>query len=66
EDQEQVDKILDLKDKLPRLKKVIYTDPKGLWDYDDELLVAFDQIEKLGREMHQKDSDLFDENVRAI
>ncbi len=66
EDQEQVDKILDLKDKLPRLKKVIYTDPKGLWDYEDELLVEFEQIEKQGRELHEKDPDLFDKNVRAI
>ncbi len=30
EDQEQVDKILELKEQLPRLKKIIYTDPKGL------------------------------------
>jgi long-chain acyl-CoA synthetase len=66
EDQEQVDKILDLKEKLPRLKKVIYTDPKGLWDYEEDLLIAFSQIEKLGRELHQQEPDLFDKNVRAI
>ena len=41
EDQEQVDKILDLKEKLPRLKKIIYTDPKGLWDYEEDLLIEF-------------------------
>ena len=66
EDQEQVDKILDLKEKLPRLKKVIYTDPKGLWDYEEDFLVEFSQIEKLGRELHQQEPDLFDKNVRAI
>jgi long-chain acyl-CoA synthetase len=66
EDQEQVDKILDLKEKLPRLKKVIYTDPKGLWDYEEDLLIEFSQIEKLGRELHQQEPDLFDKNVRAI
>jgi len=66
EDQEQVDKILDLKEKLPRIKKVIYTDPKGLWDYKDDLLIEFAQIEKLGRELHQKEPGLFDSNVSAI
>ncbi|NNL74983.1 MAG: AMP-binding protein, partial [Desulfobacterales bacterium] len=55
EDQEQVDKILDLKDQLPRLKKIIYTDPKGLWDYQEkDLLVEFDDIERLGKQLHQK------------
>lgn len=66
EDQEQVDKILDLKEQLPRLKKIIYTDPKGLWDYEDDLLIEFSQIEALGRELHRTESDLFDKNIRAI
>ena len=66
EDQEQVDKILDLKEKLPRLKKIIYTDPKGLWDYQDDLLIEFSQIEQQGRELHQKEPDLFAKNVAAI
>jgi long-chain acyl-CoA synthetase len=67
EDQEQVDKILDLKDKLPRLKKIIYTDPKGLWDYEEkDLLVDFVDIERLGRELHQKEPERFEKNVHAI
>ena len=66
EDQEQVDKILDLKEKLPRLKKIIYTDPKGLWDYEEDLLIEFTEIEQRGRELHRKEPDLFDKNVRAI
>jgi long-chain acyl-CoA synthetase len=66
EDQEQVDKILDLKEKLPRLKKIIYTDPKGLWDYKDDLLIEFSQIEQRGRELNQSEPDLFDKNVAAI
>jgi long-chain acyl-CoA synthetase len=67
EDQEQVDKILDLKDKLPRLKQIIYSDPKGLWDYEEEdLLVKFSDIERLGQQLHQKEPERFDKNVRAI
>ena len=67
EDQEQVDKILDLKDQLPRLKKIIYTDPKGLWDYPEkDLLVEFVDIERLGKQLHQKVPNRFEKNVRAI
>jgi len=67
EDQEQVDKILDLKDQLPRLKKIIYTDPKGLWDYEEkDFLVDFVDIDRLGRQLHQKEPERFDKNVAAI
>jgi long-chain acyl-CoA synthetase len=67
EDQEQVDKILDLKEHLPLLKKIIYTDPKGLWDYEEkDLLVEFVDIERLGQQLHQKEPERFEKNIRAI
>ncbi len=67
EDQEQVDKILDLKEQLPRIKKIIYCDPKGLWDYEEkDLLIEFVEIERRGRQMHQKDPERFHKNVRAL
>ena len=67
EDQEQVDKILDLKDQLPRIRKIIYADPKGLWDYEEkDLLVEFGEIERLGEQLHQKDGQLFAENVSKV
>ena len=67
EDQEQVDKILDLSEQLPRIKKIIYTDPKGLWDYEEkDLLIEFTEIERLGNQMHQKDPERFSENLQSI
>ena len=67
EDQEQVDKILDLKDQLPRIKKIIYTDPKGLWDYEEkDLLVDFVEIEHHGRQLHEKDPERFKNNIAGI
>jgi len=67
EDQEQVDKILDLQEQLPRIKKIIYTDPKGLWDYEEkDLLVEFAEIERHGRHLHEKDPQRFDNNVQAL
>ncbi|MBI4594847.1 MAG: hypothetical protein HY730_00535 [Candidatus Tectomicrobia bacterium] len=32
-DQEQVDKVLLLKEEIPALKKIIYWEPKGLWNF---------------------------------
>lgn len=47
EDQEQVDKILEIKEELPRIRKVIYYDDRGMYQYDDELLIFFDHALKL-------------------
>lgn len=44
EDQEQVDKVLENVDKFPQLKKIIYYDSKGMYQYRDELLIFFDDI----------------------
>ena len=53
EDQEQVDKILEQKEELPLVKKLIYWDSKGLESYDDPLLMSWNQIEELGRQYEQ-------------
>ncbi len=66
EDQEQVDKILDLRDKLPRVQKIIYTDPKGLWDYEEDILIDYYEVEKRGREIHEKDPERFGKNLSAV
>ena len=49
EDQEQVDKILALKEQLPALKLVIYEDPRGMLQYKTANLRSLDQLEELGR-----------------
>ena len=49
EDQEQVDKALSLKDKLPKLRWIVFDDPRGLWAYDDPMLRSFESVLKAGR-----------------
>ncbi len=49
EDQEQVDKVLSLRERLPHLKLVVYDDPRGLDDYDDPLLKPFGWVQEQGR-----------------
>jgi len=62
-DQEQVDKILEIKDKLPLIKKIIYWDPKGLWFYDDPLLISFADVEELGREFERANGHYFEKEL---
>jgi long-chain acyl-CoA synthetase len=49
EDQEQVDKIIAVSDRLPRLGKVIYDEPRGLKDYVQRRLNSFEDIQSIGR-----------------
>jgi long-chain acyl-CoA synthetase len=62
-DQEQTDKFLEIKGELPLLKKIIYWDPKGLRNYDDPLLISFEEVTKLGREYEKTHPGLFEEKV---
>jgi long-chain acyl-CoA synthetase len=49
QDQEQVDKLLEVKEKLPRIKKVVYIDPTGMTSYqDDPWLISYAELLKLG------------------
>jgi long-chain acyl-CoA synthetase len=49
EDQEQVDKVLEMIGKLPKIKRVIYSDPRGLKGYRHPALLSFDQVSAHGR-----------------
>ncbi|RMG61360.1 MAG: long-chain fatty acid--CoA ligase [Deltaproteobacteria bacterium] len=63
EDQEQVDKVLDMMDQLPKVKYVIYTDPRGMRNYKQPFLLDFKEVELFGRELEAKEPDLFDRMV---
>jgi long-chain acyl-CoA synthetase len=54
QDQEQCDKLLEIQDTVPKVKRVIYWDERGLWGYDEPWLISFEEIESLGRE-YEKD-----------
>ncbi len=50
EDQEQVDKMLALKEEVPAIGIIIYDDPKGMRHYDHSHIKAFTQVQELGVE----------------
>jgi long-chain acyl-CoA synthetase len=63
EDQEQVDKVLDIKDEISEVKKVIYWDSKGLRFYDDPILMRFDEVVALGREYDRQHPGQFEQII---
>jgi len=63
EDQEQVDKVLLFKDSITDLQKIIYWDPKGLWSYNDPLLIPFEEVLNLGQEYEKEHPGSFEESV---
>src|SRR6478672_8289579 len=49
QDQEQVDKVLSVSDRVPNLHKIVYDEPRGLRDYDHSRLVAIHDVIEDGR-----------------
>jgi len=64
-DQEQVDKVLQVKHELPLLKKVIVIDMKGLRRYKDPLIISFNEMEKIGRTLTEQMPNFFEESIRS-
>jgi long-chain acyl-CoA synthetase len=59
-DQEQVDKALALRDKLPNIRRVIYWDEKGLYNYNEPWLMRYSEVQAQGRRASQADPKAFD------
>jgi long-chain acyl-CoA synthetase len=59
EDQEQVDKLLEVKHRCPLLEHVIYEDSRGLRHYKQPFLHSYDEILALGRAHHDAHPQLF-------
>jgi long-chain acyl-CoA synthetase len=50
QNQEQVDKVLSVSERVPLLRHIVYEEPRGLKDYDHSRLHAFNDVQKLGRQ----------------
>lgn len=60
EDQEQVDKVLEIRDRLPLLRHIIYIEGKGLAGYDDRDLIAYRDVMESGATAAQHDPGFLD------
>ncbi|MCX7662295.1 MAG: AMP-binding protein [Tepidimonas fonticaldi] len=63
EDQEQVDKMLEIRPQCPQLAHILFDDPRGLRNYDEPGLAGLKEIEAAGAVFCQEHPDFFQEEV---
>lgn len=64
-DQEQVDKTLAIKAHIPQILKVIYWEARGLWNYADDWLASYDEVESMGRAYRRQQPNRFAEMANS-
>ncbi|MEW6695100.1 MAG: AMP-binding protein [Pseudomonadota bacterium] len=63
EDQEQVDKMLEIRPQCPQLERILFDDPRGLRNYDEPGLAGLKEVEAAGAVFCQEHPDFFQEEV---
>jgi long-chain acyl-CoA synthetase len=63
EDQEQSDKLLSLKQKIPNIEYIIYNDPKGMRNYREPFLMSVEHVEALGRKFGEENPNYFEDEI---
>ena len=65
EDQEQVDKLLEIRGRCPALSQIVYDDPRGLRDYERPPLIGYEEVQELGRQYDRQHGGFFESQVEA-
>jgi len=63
ENQEQVDKILEVRDRCPRIEHIIFDESRGLRHYQQSFLHNFEKVQAAGRELDASNPDFFQQQV---
>ena len=63
EDQEQVDKLLEIRPQCPQLARIWFDDPRGLRKYDEAGLASLDALIEAGKARHAREPKFFDAEV---
>ena len=66
EDQEQVDKLLEIRDRCPGISHIYYDDPRGLRKYSEEGLASYDTLIESGSEFARKNPQWFRAEVAKV
>ncbi len=65
EDQEQVDKLLEIRDRCPALSEIVFDDGRGMSRYDRTALKDYADIQELGRVYDRDHPGFFEEQIAA-
>ena len=65
ENQEQVDKVLEIKDNTPKLEQVIFGDPRGLRNYAQTFIQSYASVQERGRAFDQSNPSFYGDSVAS-
>jgi long-chain acyl-CoA synthetase len=65
EDDEQLDKVLAVREQLPKLKKIVVFDMEGLRDFDDPQVISLDALRALGRQHLKQNPEALTQRAAA-
>ncbi len=66
EDQEQVDKLLEIREQCPQLAHIFFDDPRGLRNYDEPGLASVDELVAAGKAFASLHPDFFKDAVAQV
>ena len=65
EDEEQLDKVLEVRERTPTLEKIIIFDMEGLRNFSDEQCISFEELIELGKAHAESHPELWQQEVDA-
>ena len=66
EDQEQLDKLIEIRPQCPQLARVWFDDPRGLRSYTEPGMASLDALLEEGRALNQRNPGFFDAEVAQL
>lgn len=66
EDEEQLDKVLEVRSQLPRLRKIVVFDMEGLRDLKDPQVISLDALREAGRAHASQHAAELEQRIRAV
>ncbi|MBL8526036.1 MAG: AMP-binding protein [Betaproteobacteria bacterium] len=63
EDQEQVDKMLEIQLQCPALKHIVFDDSRGMRRYHQPGILSFEKLQELGREFNKNNPGFFEAEI---
>lgn len=66
EDQEQVDKLLEVEEQLPFVEKIIFYNDKGMRKYENDKLIFFGDLQEKGKQFESKEPEFFNSKAERV
>jgi long-chain acyl-CoA synthetase len=66
ENEEQLDKILEVRGECPTLKQIIVYDMEGLNDFHDDQVISYEEFLKIGEKTNQENPNLWESLVNSV